>query len=463
MIASYADYAIHGVLPLVADGTGIRFAKVGQDHPHACVTAPAGLPDFEMTLHKFANYEDMDAWLAKAKPAAPRSRLFVTPELASGVCVLEVDRAAKRLPGDSLNEVIGLVDHPPTRVLRAPNQNQPGPRDRWQEEIAVLESCGYTVGEPGEFRHWIDMLPFWKIQSPEHQYAVIRKDERLSTVEGLSLAFKDLRIDRDRSPLDVNLREKFKKEAGKIGLRSDYSWFHLDIDVLDAEHLTALEIARSRLDLVGRRVVMEEDRRTGAERIAADVKTMAVLRDAVAGSPLVDIGIWTQMGGATGASHKTVAPHAAERAVASGALELAWEGKTVHWPDVDAKVVEVSIWVPSEAGKAIAAGEMEEADRLLRAGGGRKLSGSELNQRLREAGGRMNVSPEFSALLETRIAAVQYCGGFRTPTSDDLCTLAAGACQGIITYDYSTGESKPREQVPSFEDAMNPDGNGMSP
>lgn len=162
----YADAAVHGLWPLVADREapgGLRFAELGRDRPDDCVASVDALPDMDIALHTFRTVDVRAAWAAAAREFGGNAVLVVPGPHAPNAAfqtalVMRFDR--DRNPGASLGEAVGLrrdleaapngSQHPDVAAVGAAwrrtyldraseNAQRAAWNETWRSEIAVLD------------------------------------------------------------------------------------------------------------------------------------------------------------------------------------------------------------------------------------------------------------------------------------------------------------------------------------
>lgn len=163
----YAEVSLHGLWPLVADGTspgGLRFAKLGADRPEDCLRSPEALPDAEISIRTLVGAEARDAWIAAVSEFAGNGVVAVPgPYNYDGavqpVLVMRFDR--DRRPAETLEEAVPLLrdlevhrnrdERPePTEIGRrwrsryvqrlADGARRDAFEERWKAERAVLRA-----------------------------------------------------------------------------------------------------------------------------------------------------------------------------------------------------------------------------------------------------------------------------------------------------------------------------------
>lgn len=363
----YALLCVHGTLPLVRDEGapgGIRFARVGDDPPEACISDPAQLPDAEMTIRSFGSRVAMDGYRsALAEHGGNAFSTLPAPEQSGAdpfLLIIRHDRA--RAHGATLDEVVGLAGGAPPMAaawsrVRAGKVRDVEIRDRrnalnakWARFDEVVRSAagGWTteIGDVGvEFLTTESRSRFVLGGTPE---APVLSWRRIAHGFG------------------GDLRAEFDAELQQLGISSpEPGSYRMTLAALGKDELaSALATARRVASLEEGLSDRGETRRRLSE-IAADPAAARVLARALAGLPVLSTGRGepgAQMSLRTGTT-QTVTGTLLVRLVVHGLMQPAWAaaGK-VSRENVQAWCPRV--YVHTEAARHLAAGRVDEAASL---------------------------------------------------------------------------------------------------
>lgn len=364
----YAPFCVHGTLPLVRDEGapgGIRFARIGDDPPSDCISDPEQLPDAEMTIRSFGSRLAMEGYRAAlAEHGGNAFSTLPAPEQPNAdpfLLIIRHDRA--RAPGATLDEVVGLSGAAPpladawsrVRVVKARDVEI---RDRrralsakWARfELAVRSAAGG-----------------WTTETGDAGVEFMTTDSRSRFVLGGTPEAPVLTWRRVAHGFGGDLRAEFDAELQKLCVSSPQPGsYRMTLAALGEEELaTAIATARRVASFEESLSDRGESRRRLAE-IAADPAAARVLARALSGLPVLSTGRGepgAQMSPKTGTT-QTVTGTLLVRLVVHGLMQPAWAaaGK-VSREDVQSWCPRV--YVPTEAGRRLAAGRVDEAAALV--------------------------------------------------------------------------------------------------
>ena len=383
----YADVAVHGLWPLVADREapgGLRFAELGRDRPDDCVASIDALPDMDIALHTFRTVDARAAWAAAAREFGGNAVLVVPGPHAPNAAfqtalVMRFDR--DRNPGASFAEAVGLrreleaapnsSQHPDVAAVGAAwrrtyldraseNAQRAAWNETWRSEIAVLDGSQrlgrdpLRVGrEPG--------LPF-EIDPPFGMKGSIRK-----TCEGVRIVLDTRGLER--------LGGENYGEAWRIAVEargwdaSDPAAVAVDLPAFGSEQSERVAKDIDVLAPTIARLTRLSKSWTEVVAMASDAEMLKVIGRLAAGMPLAstlyrDPGAQLAPRTATAAS---VAGTRIERAFVGGLIEpVWWEDRHPNEPDREIPVPNVHgmrgiLWSLTETGRAFAEERWDDA------------------------------------------------------------------------------------------------------